>query len=210
MSIATDIPTDESLQTRRVWLAPICLCLVAALHCLRVTTAGQTPWKGGGFGMFSTIDSEHSRFVHAYLLTSAGRLPLQIPSEFEKKVAELRAAPDQALAKELAAKLAERNWIDPQALQQNIAEQLRRQPDGVPLTGDRLREIRSATLPPTTKNSQPSFSLLVAANADTASHAIPFEGIRVEVWKYEMPVGTTRLQPRLLFFASKIRQEQQP
>ena len=120
MSIATDFPTDSALQTRRVWLAPICLCLVAGLHCLRVTTAGQTPWKGGGFGMFSTIDSEHSRFVHAYLLSKDGPLPLQIPSELDKKVAELRAAPHQALAKELAAKLAERSWIDPQALQQAL------------------------------------------------------------------------------------------
>jgi hypothetical protein len=209
MSIATDFPTDSALQTRRVWLAPICLCLVAGLHCLRVTTAGQTPWKGGGFGMFSTIDSEHSRFVHAYLLTNDGPLPLQIPSELDKKVAELRATPHQALAKELAAKLAERSWIDPQALQQTIAEQLRQQPGNVPLTGEQLRELRSATNPTATEPGRLSTNLLVAAKADS-SNAIPNDGIRVEVLKYEMPAGTTQLHTRLLFFASQIKQEQQP
>lgn len=210
MSIATDIPPDSGLQTRRVWLAPICLCLVAGLHCFRVITAGQTPWKGGGFGMFSTIDSEHSRFVHAYLLTSDGQLPLQIPSELDKKVAELRAAPNPELAQELAAKLADRSWIDPQALQQTVAEQLRRQPTNIPLTGERLRELRSTIDPTATKPNRLSTNLLVAAKPESANSAIPNNGIRVEVLKYEMPVGTTQLQSRLLFFASKTTQEQQP
>ncbi len=213
MSIATDSPTDSSLQMRRVWLAPICLCLVAGLHCLRVVTAGQTPWKGGGFGMFSTIDSEHSRFVHAYLLTSDGPRPVQIPHELDKKVAELRAAPDQQLAQEIANRLAERLWIDPQALKQAVAEQLRQQPANVPLTGERLRELRSAMIPTATNSQRESTNLLVAAKPDAASNSIPNNRIRVEVWKFEMPAGTTQLRPRMLFFTTNIAQtttEQQP
>lgn len=210
MSIATHIPPDTGLQTRRVWLAPICLCLVAGLHCLRVISAGQTPWKGGGFGMFSTIDSEHSRFVHAYLLTTDGQLPLQIPSELDKKVAELRAAPNQDLAQQLAVKLAERNWIDPQSLQQTVAEQLRKQPANIPLTGEHLRELRSTIDPTATKPNRFSTNRLVAAKPESANRAIPSMGIRVEVLKYEMPVGTTKLHSRLLFVASNIEQEKQP
>lgn len=39
-----------------MWVVPILLLILVAIHqrC-RVATIGQTAWKGGGFGMFSTI-----------------------------------------------------------------------------------------------------------------------------------------------------------
>ena len=48
---------------RRVFVAPACLCAVACLHLYRVSACRQTPWKRGGFGMFSTVNSEDSRFL---------------------------------------------------------------------------------------------------------------------------------------------------
>jgi hypothetical protein len=39
--------------------------------------------------MFSTIDSEHSRFVHAYVMTKDGPLPLQIPRATARELARL-------------------------------------------------------------------------------------------------------------------------
>ncbi|MBC7856056.1 MAG: hypothetical protein IAF94_21715 [Pirellulaceae bacterium] len=56
-------PPPSRLFWRRVFVAPVCLCAVAALHFYRVSACGQTPWKGGGFGMFSTANSEDSRFL---------------------------------------------------------------------------------------------------------------------------------------------------
>ena len=203
MSIASESPSNNesegptaSLQNRRVWLAPICLCLVAGLHLYRVCTAGQTPWKGGSFGMFSTIDSEHSRFVHAWLMTDTGPRPLQIPSNLEKKFAELRATPNHALAQALAVRLAKQNWIDPQARQQQVAEQLRSEPANVPLTGARLREIRHKTTP---QNNPSLATNLLVSVSESKNLAIPAQNVRVEVWKYEMPAGTTQLRARLLF-----------
>jgi hypothetical protein len=39
-----------------MWIVPILLLILVALHQRwRVATTGQTAWKGGGFGMFSTI-----------------------------------------------------------------------------------------------------------------------------------------------------------
>src|SRR5437763_9271930 len=87
---------------RRAMLAPLCLCLVAGLHLVRVWTCRQTPWKGGGFGMFSTVDDESARFVRGYLLTDRGDLPLQIPSAADKTIAEIRAAPTQSALVNLA------------------------------------------------------------------------------------------------------------
>jgi hypothetical protein len=195
-----EMPTSSSLQIRRVLLAPICLCLVAALHIWRVNTAGQTPWKGGSFGMFSTIDSEHSRFVHAYVLTSDGPLPIQIPSELEKKVAELRAAPNKEQLQKLAEKLAQRNWVDPEAARQRLMEQLKDRTSNTPLTGEQLRSLRDAA-PQTTLVSLRPKTPLVAANRNESMQAISCTHIHVEVWKLVMPSGTTQLVPNLLLTA---------
>ncbi len=103
-------PANRSLFYRRAALAPVCLCLVAALHGARVWTVNQTPWKGGGFGMFSTVDDESARFVRCYLVTPEGQLPLVVPPAAQKLVAELRAAPTQAKLDELARRLAKASW----------------------------------------------------------------------------------------------------
>src|SRR5438105_11942664 len=91
---------------RRAALAPLCLCLVAGLHVVRVWTCRQTPWKGGGFGMFSTVDDESARFLRCYLVTDDGELPLAIPPAADKMVAEIRAAPTQSALDDLAQRLA--------------------------------------------------------------------------------------------------------
>src|SRR3954468_3284928 len=95
---------------RRAMLAPLCLCLVAGFHLVRVWTCRQTPWKGGGFGMFSTVDDESARFVRCWLVTDDGELPLAIPPAAAKQVAELRAAPTQTKLDELARRLARQSW----------------------------------------------------------------------------------------------------
>jgi hypothetical protein len=75
-----------------------------------VATNGQTPWKGGGFGMFSTVDSESARYLRVFAVTPDGDLPIVIPARWQKRAWELRAAPSSAAAKELALKLADLPW----------------------------------------------------------------------------------------------------
>src|SRR5262245_82913 len=106
-------PEDRQFLLRRAAIAPLCLCLVAGLHAFRVVTCGQTQWKGGGFGMFSTVDSEATRFVRAFAQTPEGELPLDIPKYLEKTAAELKAAPTQAKIDALAARLATIHWRRP-------------------------------------------------------------------------------------------------
>ncbi|WP_425616736.1 hypothetical protein NA78x_000390 [Anatilimnocola sp. NA78] len=212
MSIATpvapevvaDEATDRSLQNRRVWIAPLCLCLVAGLHAYRVLTTEQSPWKGGGFGMFSTIDSEQARSVHAWLITDSGEHPLELPSDVAKTVSELRTIPNQAGLSDLANKLAQRQWSDPALAQEQLAAQLRNEPPDRPLTAQRLRELRdqgvSTAVQTTTGNLQPA-SLAAVPKGETNRQAVPFQAVRVEIWKYEMPVGTNELKNRVLFTA---------
>lgn len=64
---------------RRAAVAPALLVLLALVHAGLVFGRDLTPWKGGGFGMFSTLDHEGWRVVR--LLAEEGPLgrPVRVP-----------------------------------------------------------------------------------------------------------------------------------
>lgn len=192
---------DRSLLNRRVWLAPICLCLVAAFHLYRVTTAGQTPWKGGGFGMFSTFDAENARFVRAWVTTPEGPRPIELPSELEKRVAELRAAPHQVGLDELAQRLAKRTWFDPVVAREQFAAKLQSTTDGQPLDGERWRALRESQTPQSYSPESSTAALIANKPNEQRSGTISCSEVRVELWKFTMPAGTANLQAELLYTA---------
>ncbi|MFN0019358.1 MAG: hypothetical protein ACKVP0_13925 [Pirellulaceae bacterium] len=100
---------------RRVFVAPVCLCAVAALHAYRVSTYCQTPWKGGGFGMFSTDQSEETRFLRCWK-TPVGCMsayemhagaPVAIPKHLAREELRVKVAPNPERLTRLASLLAE-------------------------------------------------------------------------------------------------------
>lgn len=202
-------PADRALQNRRVWLAPICLCVVAGLHAWRVMSAGQTPWKGGGFGMFSTIDAEHARYVRAYLVTPTGERPLILPTEFDRKIAELRAAPNREGLEALAQKLSQKNWHDSRLAQRELTRDLTASSKGgKPLSVAQLANLRAKAVEAAATSADTTPVAVLAA--EHAPHGLPFTEVRCELWKYELPAGTSLLQGRRLFTASAMREAGQP
>jgi hypothetical protein len=195
---ADEHPEDRSLLNRRVWLAPICLCLVAVLHLYRVTTAGQTAWKGGGFGMFSTFDAENARFVRAFLLTEDGDRPIEIPAELEKRVAELKTAPNQAGLDTLAQRLAQRTWYDPVIAREHFAAALKQGATTKPLDGEQLRALREVPAP-SHPTPAPATPLVANKKSEQRQPIVPFRSVRVELWRFTMPPGTSRLEAGLLY-----------
>ena len=61
------------------YLPPLILCLVAFLHFYLVRTHGLTPWKGGGFGMFSTNDHE-ARLIEVWVADAQGERRVEVAS----------------------------------------------------------------------------------------------------------------------------------
>jgi hypothetical protein len=64
--------TDEGAATdsRGGWRALLPMSLLVIVACAQVlltTTAGLSPWKGGGFGMFSTTDDGGRRYVRVFV-----------------------------------------------------------------------------------------------------------------------------------------------
>ena len=102
---------------------------VALSQIVLALTANLTPSKGGGFGLFSTVDKLENRNLRAYLLTPKGEIPFVIP----------QAVPAQ--------------------------EELRK-----PI-------YRAASLP------AQYYLQAITDDLVTKPYGIPFDGIRVEVWK---------------------------
>ena len=94
-------------------MAPLVLVLVLATHVAARRSEDLTPWKGGGFGMFSTVDSPAGRVVRAEIDTDVGRLPVAIPSTLGAQASAARAAPSTGRLVDLARELGEQWWVVP-------------------------------------------------------------------------------------------------
>jgi hypothetical protein len=78
--------TDRKATVRRlvnafiVALLPLTLVGVSVHQIYLATTAGLTPWKGGGFGMFSSTDRSSHRAVRGFFETDIGLVSVDMYS----------------------------------------------------------------------------------------------------------------------------------
>jgi hypothetical protein len=195
---------SDAFVWRRALLVPICLCLVAGGHAWRVHAHGQTAWKGGGFGMFSTVDSEHARFVKAYLLTSQGEIPVAMPDNLRKRMAQLRAAPNLADAERLAHKLLEMKWVDQQHLWSQRADHLAQANSSHAMAID----LKTSEVPTSIWSYRPSGSVSpIAVRRDAGEQAIAVEKVRLEVWRYHFEADAAKLSATCLLSTTLPKQE---
>ena len=82
------------------WLAPALLCGVAALQVVVTQQTQLSPWKLGGFGMYSGVDTVRSRWIRLRVRTPAGPLPVVFERVVEDRAAlahlarNVRSLPD--------------------------------------------------------------------------------------------------------------------
>ena len=94
---------------------PILLMLtIAAVHQGLIRNTALSPWRGGGFAMFSTMDGPNARFVRAFASTSTGLTPLDVDQRYQSDVMQLRVMPTSTGT----ISLAERMAGDPRVRQQ--------------------------------------------------------------------------------------------
>lgn len=123
--------TWPSRQQAVAWLlAPALLLVVAGAHSYLVEAKRQTPWEGGGFGMFSTMDKRQARFVRCTLFTSEGRVQVQTPSHLDTYVEQMRARPTELRARRLAAFLIEADWVRAKSSEASTARESAAPPTG--------------------------------------------------------------------------------
>jgi hypothetical protein len=90
-----------------------CLVLtaVALVQLSLAHHAKLTAWKGGGFGMFSTVDSPSARFVRCSVSTHDGDLRVIVPQRLQRRLDKARAMPTEFMLRALASELATVEWV---------------------------------------------------------------------------------------------------
>ncbi len=90
---------------------PAVMATVALIQKSASRKFSLSPWKGGGFGMFSTVDSPAARFLRIYLVTSQGKTQVNLPSWLENLVTEVRTIPTKTRVLNLTRELAQSQWF---------------------------------------------------------------------------------------------------
>jgi hypothetical protein len=87
-------------------LPGVALVLLACVQVGLVFVADLSPWKGGGFGMFSTNDHGSFRSVRVFAEEAAGERRLGVPSDRLQALFRVRELPDEAALRAFARSLA--------------------------------------------------------------------------------------------------------
>ncbi len=89
------------------YLPPTVLILVALNQINLVHRSEITAWKGGGFGMFSTIDRPRARQVRCNLVGGNNYIPLAIPAEFKDLEESVKTNPTEKKLQRLGREIAD-------------------------------------------------------------------------------------------------------
>ena len=92
----------------RVWLPVIFLVTVAVLQIFLAKTADLSPWKGGGFGMFATIDGTAFRHMRIYVEAPGRSEELDIAPSQEIITARTALFPSESFLRKSAEAVADR------------------------------------------------------------------------------------------------------
>lgn len=104
---------DDSESTPPIAAVPVLvLVLVACVQIVVAHNTALTPWKGGGFGMFSTVDADTRRVVQVYLTVDGREVPVAVPDEFDVQAASLRPMPTERRTERFARRLLEQRWVE--------------------------------------------------------------------------------------------------
>lgn len=102
--------SSGSVRSIYFWFAPALLAVVAISQLIMGTQFNLTPWKGGGFGMFSTVDGPSGRTVRVYLETDAEEIPTDLPKWVGRRKDFTRSFPHDTRLSRLAHYLAAGSW----------------------------------------------------------------------------------------------------
>ncbi|MBC7898483.1 MAG: hypothetical protein H7070_00340 [Saprospiraceae bacterium] len=92
----------------RVWLPAVMLCSVAIVQIFLAKTASLSPWKGGGFGMFSSLDGTAFRRVRIFVQAPGRDEELEISPSQERLAARAELFPSDSKLHKLAIAVASR------------------------------------------------------------------------------------------------------
>ena len=167
------------------------LVFIACFQIYNAQAHDLTPWKGGGFGMFSTVDSPGARFVRIYLITDGGEVPVEPPASMSRLVDKARAVPSQANVSRLVDQLRDATWVPYDYMSfEHTMDPIRQQ------SGKRndLLDDTGGTSDVSVARTHLGFRVKYDDEPDpTVDDVVVYSGVRVELWRYWFNSGTGRI-----------------
>jgi hypothetical protein len=163
-------------------IAPVLLSAVALFQIYAARTAWLTPWKGGGFGMFSTVDSPGVRFLRIVLQTDRGVVRVAVPARFQREAAQLREAPNEKSLSVLVKQLGAGTWVPNEAIS----------PEASYAAMMASVSSRSGHVAPHSAETRSGYRMLGPGESPREPH-LDVQVVCAEVWRYRVERGTTRV-----------------
>lgn len=163
------------------------LVAVAVVQIVRAHTHGQSPWKGGGFGMFSTSDTPEARFVRTVLVSPQGEFPVPLPDSLRDEVTLARTVPTSANVSDLARSIADLRWV-----REDYSA------SSPPSAGDAQPKVPGeAPADPGAARIDPSFltyrALAPGEPSPPADMLLAPTRVRVEIWRMKLDASGTHM-----------------
>lgn len=155
---------------RRRLFAAIPVAVVVAVFAVQYVTAHTTvltPWKGGGFGMFSTVDQSVSRLAMPYLTIDGREVPVEMPEKYDDELRILLPFPTPERSEAFAEKMLEADWVER---------------EGAAVAVRRLEGVEPAVV---------QRHWTVAEDGEVTGDPVQPEAIRLEVWRLEFRADDT-------------------
>ncbi len=94
---------------KTVYVIPSILLIAVAVHQIYLAKVDQlSPWKGGGFGMFSSTELGASRFVRIFVSAPDRSEELEIPESLADPAQRAAILPSHTVLQDLAAQVVRR------------------------------------------------------------------------------------------------------
>jgi hypothetical protein len=183
------------------WLAPGILAGVACAQLAAAHLGPLSPWKGGGFGMFSTVDGPGMRTLQAEGIDEEGNiLRLDVLGSLNGDLPEkLQAFPNLHDLGPMGAGLLEQEWVAVDAEEQYLKAAERGEKSPEPAAGNLpgLPGLAPAVLPPTVeKVAEGEEPPMYRTRGPADLPGIPsryLRSVRLRWWKMRWDEGKTRL-----------------
>jgi len=195
-----------------IYCAPVLLCIIACLQIYLANTRSLSPWKGGGFGMFSTVDAPSARFLRIYLINKNEEIPVLVPESMNPIALQVQTMPTEARLRKLSNDIAQGIWV-PYRFTPAVQRYQSLLSDDRAFLSDFSNNLQLDTSHPTdrsafTDSPYPShrmgpvnlggiqFYRMIEKNElkPSSGEVVEFQSIRAELWKYKFDTGSSQLK----------------
>lgn len=166
------------------YLAPAVLVGVSGIQISLAQTQRLMAWKGGGFGMFSTVDRLGARFPRVYLLTDDGSFTAELPANLRRLAEETSAIPSSGRLSGLARRLGRQTWLPKDLVPEREGSNL-----------PNARFTASAEEAFAISSSVGRFRVAERHEQPNAETALALAGVRVEAWTTASSRSRTHSRP---------------